>query len=142
VILRYVRPIMHHLSMLVQLYDRLCHGNRQFVTCLLPWLPAFHPTPVDMGFVVCKVVSGHIFLLMCSFPVFIIIQSLLPYTFDQLCRILVTDSDTEYPKHTHRGVRRDLWLQSSWNVKRLLLTGSVTHRICYSQDQGSPVHCQ
>jgi hypothetical protein len=103
------------------------HGNRQFVTCLLPWLPAFHPTPVCVGFVVYKVVLGQALFSICSFPLFIIIHSVFSFTVDQLCGILVIDSNTEYLKHTHQGDRRGLWLQST---------------DCYSQDQDSPVHCR
>jgi hypothetical protein len=56
--------------------------------------------PVYVGFVVYKVVLEQVFLLICSFSLFIIIQSMLSVTIDQLCGILVIDSNTEYPKHT------------------------------------------
>ena len=124
-------------SWINQWCDRLCKGNRQFVTCLLPWLPAFHPMPVSVGFVVYKVVLGQVFLLICIFPLFIIIQSMLSFTIDQICGILVTDSSkVEYLKHTHQwdkgsvvavrlGYKElvDLWLQFSWDIKSLLICG-------------------
>ena len=50
-----------------------------------------------------NVVLGQVFLLICIFPLFIIIQSMLSFAIDQLCGILVTDSSNfEYLKHTHQ----------------------------------------